>query len=63
MDLTILMNFVAPFLLGAAIAYMMMRTRRVDWNQREKTNRATEEVYDAADRDRDRREHPPRNAP
>lgn len=54
--LTLLMNFVAPALLGAAIAYMLIRTRRVDWNRRAETERATEALYERAEQDRRRNE-------
>jgi hypothetical protein len=52
--LTILMNFVAPILLGAVIAYVMWRTwgRRQDPAAEARTNRATEAVYASEERDR-----------
>ena len=54
--LTILMNFVAPIMLGAVIAYAMWRTwrRRQDPAAQARTNRATEALYASEERDRRR---------
>jgi hypothetical protein len=52
--LTILMNFVAPILLGAVIAYAMWRTwgRRHNPAAQARTDRATEALYASEERDR-----------
>jgi hypothetical protein len=54
--LTILMNFVAPVLLGAVIAYAMWRTwgRRQNSAAQARTGRATEALYASEERDRRR---------
>lgn len=54
--LTLLMNFVAPVLLGVAIAYLVLRTRRVDWRRRAKTEKATEDLYQQTEQERKRSE-------
>jgi hypothetical protein len=55
--LTILMNFVAPILLGAVIAYAMWWTwgRRQNPAAQARTDRATEIVYASEERDRQHR--------
>ena len=54
--LTILMNFVAPILLGAVIAYAMWWTwrRRQNPAAQARTDRATEALYASEERDRQR---------
>jgi hypothetical protein len=54
--LTILMNFVAPILLGSVIAYAMWRTwgRRQNPAAQARTGRATEALYASEERDRRR---------
>lgn len=54
--LTLLMNFVAPLVLGLAILYLVLRLRRVDWRQRQRTEKATEDLYQRVDHERHRRE-------
>jgi uncharacterized membrane-anchored protein YhcB (DUF1043 family) len=54
MDATFLMNFIAPLLLGLAIGYVLWRTRRPDWRQRQETEKKTEDLYA---RTEDAREH------
>jgi uncharacterized membrane-anchored protein YhcB (DUF1043 family) len=46
MDATFIMNFLAPLLLGIAIGALLWRTRRTDWNQRAKTEKETEALYE-----------------
>lgn len=54
--MTILMNFVAPVLLGAVIAYALMTTwrRRRDPQAQARTDRATEALYASEERARRR---------
>lgn len=62
--LTLLMNFLAPFLLGVAIAYLVLTTRRrqTDPVAQNRTERATEALYEKEERERQaREERPPAN--
>lgn len=52
--LTLLMNFIGPAALGLGILYLVWRTRRTDWRQRQITEKATEDLYDRVDRQRER---------
>ncbi|WP_072393187.1 hypothetical protein [Hyphomicrobium sp. CS1GBMeth3] len=54
--LTILMNFVAPLILGLVILYLVLQTRGIGWRQRQHTEKATEDLYERVDRDRERRQ-------
>lgn len=59
--LTLIMNFLAPFLLGVAIAYLMLTTRRrqQDPAAQNRTERATEVLYEKEERERQAREEAP----
>lgn len=52
--LTLLMNFVAPFVLGAAIAYFVLRGRTTSRRQRAHTEKATKELFERTDEQRAR---------
>lgn len=54
--LTLLMTVIGPLLLGLGILYLVLRTRRVDWRQRQQTEAATEDLYDRTDEARERQE-------
>mgnify|MGYP000871711489 FL=1 len=54
--LTLLMNFVAPLVLGLAILYLVLRLRRVDWRQRQRTEKGTEDLYERVDHEREQKE-------
>jgi uncharacterized membrane protein len=58
--LTLVMNFLAPFLLGVAIAYLVITTRRrqQDPAAQNRTNRATEVLYEKEERAREAIEEP-----
>lgn len=58
--LTLVMNFLAPFLLGVAIAYLVMTTRRrqQDPAAQNRTDRATEVLYEKEERAREAIEEP-----
>lgn len=58
--LTLIMNFLAPFLLGVAIAYLMFSTRRhqQDPVAQERANHATQELYKKEEREREAIEEP-----
>lgn len=58
MDATFVMNFLAPLLLGIAIAVLLFRTRRTNWNQRARTEKKTEDLYDRAEEMRAATEQP-----
>lgn len=60
--LTLLMNFVAPLALGLAILYLLLRTRRVDWRQRQHTEKAAEDLYDRVEDQRAEEEQRARKA-
>jgi hypothetical protein len=55
--LTLLMNFIAPIALGLALVYVLWKTRFVNWRQRQHTEKATEDLYDRVENQRERREH------
>jgi hypothetical protein len=54
--LTLLMNFIAPIALGLGLLYVLLRTRRVDWRQRQQTEKATEDLYERVENERERAE-------
>jgi uncharacterized membrane-anchored protein YhcB (DUF1043 family) len=54
--LTLLMNFVGPLILGLAILYLILRVRGVNWRQRQRTEQATEDLYDKVDESREDQE-------
>lgn len=54
--LTLLMNFAAPLVLGLAILYLVLRLRRVDWRQRQRTEKGTEDLYERVDHEREQKE-------
>ena len=62
--LTLVMNFLAPFLLGVAIAYLVLTThrRQQDPAAQNRTNRATEKLYDKEEHEREEIEDTPRRA-
>jgi hypothetical protein len=58
MDITFLMTIVGPVILGLAIAYGLISTRRrrTDPEAQNRTARATEEIYREAERESTRQE-------
>ena len=60
--LTLVMNFLAPFLLGVAIAYLVLTTRRrrQDPAAQNRTDHATEVLYEEEERAREAIEELPR---
>lgn len=61
--LTLIMNFLAPFLLGVAMAYLVLTTRRrqQDPVAQERADHATQELYETEERVRERVEEPPQS--